>query len=100
MDVQGRKIISNMADWQASGGKKREDVIGKTDFDTYPSELAEKYWALDKAVIDSGKSIINREEPGLDHQGNPVLVLSSKVPLLDGQGKANASRRRKKFVVN
>jgi PAS domain S-box-containing protein len=87
MDVQGRKIISNVADWQASGGKKREDIIGKTDFDTYPSELAEKYWSLDKAVIDSGKSIINYEEPGLDNQGHPVWVLSSKVPLLDGQGK-------------
>jgi PAS domain S-box-containing protein len=87
MDVQGRKIISNVADWQASGGKKREDIIGKTDFDTYPSELAEKYWSLDKAVIDSGKSIINYEEPGLDSQGHPVWVLSSKVPLLDGQGK-------------
>ncbi|MCJ7583228.1 MAG: PAS domain S-box protein [Anaerolineales bacterium] len=86
-DVQGRKIISNIADWQASGGKTMEDVIGKTDFDTYPPELAENYWAFDKTVIDSGISIINREEPGLDSQGNPVWVLSSKVPLLDGQGK-------------
>ncbi|MBE3145191.1 MAG: diguanylate cyclase, partial [Planctomycetes bacterium] len=87
MDVQGRKIISNIADWRASGGKTMEDVIGKTDLDTYPPELAEEYWALDKAVIDTGISIINREEPGLDSQGNPVSVLSSKLPLRDGQGK-------------
>jgi PAS domain S-box-containing protein len=85
-DVQGRKIISNIADLQASGGKALEDVIGKTDFDTYPPELAEDYWALDKAVIDSGESSLNREEPGLDPHGNPVWVLSSKVPLRDGQG--------------
>ena len=87
MDVQGRKIISNTADWQASGGKTMEDVIGKTDLETYPLELAEAYWAVDKAVIDSEISIINREEPGLDSQGNPVWVLTSKVPLRDGQGK-------------
>lgn len=87
MDVQGRKIISNNADWQASGGKTMEDIIGKTDLDTYPPELAEDYWALDKTVIDSGISIINREEPGLNSLGNPVWVLSSKVPLRDGQGK-------------
>jgi PAS domain S-box-containing protein len=85
-DVQGRKIISNIADGQASGGKAPEDVVGRTDFDTYPSELAEDYWALDKAVIDSGESSINREEAGLDSQGNRVWVLSSKVPLRDGQG--------------
>ena len=86
-DSQGRKILSNMADWQASGGKTEKDIIGKTDFDTYPTELAEDYWALDRTVIDSGISNINREEPGLDSQGNPVWILSSKVPLRDGQGK-------------
>jgi PAS domain S-box-containing protein len=86
MDVLGRKIISNIADWQASGGKAMEDVIGKTDFDTYPPELAEDFWALDKSVIDTGISVINREEPGLDSQGNRVSVLSSKVPLRDVQG--------------
>jgi len=87
MDVQGRKIISNLADWRASGGKTMEDVIGKTDLDMYPLELAKKFWAVNMDVIGSGTSIINREEPGLDPEGNPVWILSSKVPLLDGQGK-------------
>jgi PAS domain S-box-containing protein len=87
MDVQGRKTLSNIADWQASGGKSMEDVIGKTDLDIYPPELAEKYWATDKTVIDSETPVINREEPGLDSQGNPVWVLSSKVPLRDGKGR-------------
>ena len=86
-DVQGRKILSNLADWQASGGKTMEDVIGKTDFETYSPELAEKYWALDKSVIDTGVSIINREEPGLDSLGNPIHVLTSKVPIHDSQAK-------------
>jgi PAS domain S-box-containing protein len=87
MDAQGRKLVSNQADWQASGGKAMEDVIGKTDFDLYPAGLAKDYWAVDKAVIDSGKTITNFEEPGLDSQGNPVTVLTSKVPLFDPKGK-------------
>jgi PAS domain S-box-containing protein/putative nucleotidyltransferase with HDIG domain len=87
MDVQGRKTLSNIADWQASGGKTMEDVIGKSDMDTYPPDLAKEYWALDKAVIDTGTPVLNREEPGLDAQGNSVWVLSSKVPLRDSQGK-------------
>jgi diguanylate cyclase (GGDEF)-like protein/PAS domain S-box-containing protein len=87
MDAQGRKILSNIADWQASGGKRMEDVIGKTDLDIYPPELAKDYWALNKTVIDSGNSIINREQPGRDSQGKPIWILSSKVPLRDGQGK-------------
>src|SRR5258706_15240468 len=44
-DLQGRKTISNIADWHASGGKRMEDVIGKSDFDTYPAEFALKHWA-------------------------------------------------------
>jgi diguanylate cyclase (GGDEF)-like protein/PAS domain S-box-containing protein len=75
-----------MADWQASGGKTMEDIIGKTDLDTYPPELAQDFWAVDKSVIDSGIPIINREEAGLDSQGKLVVVLSTKVPLRDGQG--------------
>jgi PAS domain S-box-containing protein len=82
-DVQGRKTISNMADWRASGGKRMEDVIGKSDFDSYPAELANKFWADDKSVLDSGVSIKNREEPGLDVDGNPVWVMTTKVPLRD-----------------
>lgn len=87
MDAQGHKTVSNMADWKAAGGEKMEDVLGKTDLDTYPLELAKAYWALDQSVIDTGKAIFNREEPGLDPEGKPAWLLSSKVPLRDGQGK-------------
>ncbi|MCX6025574.1 MAG: response regulator, partial [Chloroflexi bacterium] len=56
-------------------------------FDVYPAELAEKYWADDKAVIESGQPIHNREEVGLNAQGNRVWILSTKVPMRDSQGK-------------
>jgi diguanylate cyclase (GGDEF)-like protein/PAS domain S-box-containing protein len=86
-DTQGRKIISNVADWQGAGGKIVEDVLGKSDFDTYLPELATKFWADDKSVLDSGIPIISREEPGLDSQGNSIWVLTTKVPLRDGYGQ-------------
>jgi diguanylate cyclase (GGDEF)-like protein/PAS domain S-box-containing protein len=86
-DMQGRKIISNIADWQRSGGKTIEDVLGKSDFDTYPPELADRFWADDKSVLDTGASIINQEEPGMDRQGNPRWMLTTKVPLRDLNGQ-------------
>jgi len=86
-DIQGRKIISNIADWQASGGKRMEDVVGKSDFDTYPAELADRFWADDKMVLDSDKPIINREEPGLDSQGNRIQTLTTKMPWRDNSGQ-------------
>ena len=86
-DIQGRKTVSNVADWQGSGGNSMEGVLGKSDFDTYPPELAAKYWADDKSILDSGIPILGREEPGLDSQGNPVWVMTTKVPLRDGNGQ-------------
>jgi PAS domain S-box-containing protein len=85
MDIQGRKTLSNIADWKSSGGKTMEDVIGKTDFDTYPPELAEEFWRLDQAVLNSGQAIINYEEPGLDADGNLVSILTTKIPLRDDE---------------
>ena len=49
-----------------------EDVIGKSDLDIYPAELAAKFWADDKTVLDLGVPILNREEPGLDAHGIPT----------------------------
>ncbi|MEP7134992.1 MAG: PAS domain S-box protein [Chloroflexota bacterium] len=84
-DHKGRKTISNKADLYASGGKQMQDVIGKSDFDLYPAELAEKYWEDDKTVLDSGTVVLNREEPGLDLDGNRVWVMTTKVPLRDNE---------------
>ena len=86
-DTQGRKLISNIADWQGSGGKTMEDVVGKSDFDTYPPELAARFWADDQSVLDLGMQIIAREEPGLKSQGKPIWIMTTKVPLRDGNGK-------------
>ncbi|HSL44771.1 MAG TPA: PAS domain S-box protein [Anaerolineales bacterium] len=86
MDTQGRKILSNTADWKASGGKFMEDVIGKTDFDLYPTELANEFWQLDQAVLESGLMVINHEEPGLDEEGQRVSILTTKIPLRNEEG--------------
>jgi diguanylate cyclase (GGDEF)-like protein/PAS domain S-box-containing protein len=86
-DIKGRKLISNIADWQACGGKKMEDVIGKTDFDTYPRELAESFWAVDKEVIESGIPTFSHEEPAINSHGYPIWILTSKVPLRDNKGQ-------------
>lgn len=45
-----------------------ENVIGKTDFDVWPKDLAEKYTADDKLVMDSGKKM-NKEEEVQDNKG-------------------------------
>ena len=86
-DLQGIKTVSNTADWRAAGASRMEDVLGKSDFDVYPAELAMSYQADDRTVLDGGVQIFNREEPGLDHEGNPAWIMTTKVPLHDDTGK-------------
>jgi anti-anti-sigma regulatory factor/putative methionine-R-sulfoxide reductase with GAF domain len=64
-----------------------DDLVGKTDFDFVPPELAAQFRADEQAVIQSGQPMINREEPIDDPDGRMRWNLATKVPLRDSQGK-------------
>jgi PAS domain S-box-containing protein len=62
-----------------------DDLLGKTDFDFYPAELAEKYLRDDHRVIDTGQPLEDIEE----HRkptGELIHVQVLKAPVYDAQG--------------
>jgi PAS domain S-box-containing protein len=81
-DSAGRKILANPADLKNLGCKTEAEAIGKTDFDLFPKEIAEKFYADDMKVI-QGQPVINREEYFLDEAGKKRWLLTSKLPLRD-----------------
>jgi len=85
-DVECRKIIANKADLDLIGAKS-EDVIGKTDLETFNNEIGQRGFADDKIVIDSGVAVLNREEDFFDTNGIQRWLLTSKIPLTDENGK-------------
>jgi PAS domain S-box-containing protein len=86
-DNESRYVISNNAHVRFLGAEKPEEVVGKTVFELFPQELADKYHADDQEVIGSGEPIINREEVSVNERGKKVWNLTSKVPLRDSFGK-------------
>jgi PAS domain S-box-containing protein len=69
-------------------GFEPDELLGKTDFDCYPREMAERFFADEQALIRSGKPFINQEEIAFDQvSGTNRVMLSSKVPLRDANGK-------------
>ena len=67
-------------------GMKKDFVIGKTDYDFFPKDVAEQYRTNDLEVIKSGKEISKEEELFLP--GKQKLVqISQKKPLYNEQGK-------------
>jgi PAS domain S-box-containing protein len=84
-DTAGRKTMSNPADLRVLGCKTEAEAIGKSDFDSFPKEIAEQFWADDLKVL-HGEPVINREEFFLDEKGGKRWLLTSKLPLRDQTG--------------
>ena len=85
-DAAGRKIMANPADLKNLRCKTEAEAIGKTDFDLFPKDVAEQFWADDQKVI-QGEPVINREEHFFDEAGQKRWLLTSKLPLRDQDGK-------------
>ncbi len=89
-DTDCRFLLANMSVARQMGAKGPEELLGKTDFDFYPRELATTFFEDEQRVIRAGQAEINREEAGLDPQGNLSHVLTTQVPLLDKNRKVIA----------
>jgi PAS domain S-box-containing protein len=95
-DKDLKKIIANKLHVSSMAGHLSKlgldpgiDIIGKTDFEVYPEEAAEKYFADDQKIILHGESIINKEEEGIGPGGKKIQMLVSKIPLCDKNGMIN-----------
>jgi PAS domain S-box-containing protein len=86
-DTESRIIINNVAHRALLGATTQEEVVGKSDFEFFAHDLAAQYFADERAIIQSGQSLLNREEPTIDAAGGPHWLLTSKVPLRDSRGK-------------
>ena len=43
-------------------GRPREELIGKSDYDLFPKEQAEKFWERDSYVLENGRTDLSEEE--------------------------------------
>jgi len=86
-DTESRFIICNVASVRRMGKTSPDELVGKSDFDLVPRELAERFYADEQAVIRSGQPLLNREEPLETVDGKITRWnLATKVPLRDSQG--------------
>jgi PAS domain S-box-containing protein len=50
-DTESRFTLANLTEIQLNGATTFEDLRGKNDFDRYPRELAEQYFAAEQPVL-------------------------------------------------
>ncbi len=66
---------------------KPNEIAGRTDYDFYPQELAEKYRADDKRLMDTGKTEDIEEKYIQD--GQEIWIYTIKTPVVDNSGNVN-----------
>ena len=84
-DSENRFILVNKAHAACLGHKPRE-VVGKSDLDFFPLDIAEKYHKDDARVRDTGESIIGKIEKAERSGGGVTYVSTTKVPHYDELG--------------
>ena len=85
-DAQSRFTACNKL-VAARMGVTPEAAVGKSDFDFFAREMAEKFFADEQALLASGKPLVNCEELVFDKlSGTNRVILTSKVPLHDANG--------------
>ena len=84
-DTNSRFLLNNLAHLQVLGAKAQDELIGKTDFDIFPEEVAAKYFADEQEVLQSGEPLLRKRETTLDSKGDLQWLSTTKVPLRDNQ---------------
>lgn len=83
-DLAGRFIFANRTYCQFTG-RTLPDIIGKTDFDFSPPELAEKFRRDDQRVAETGELLEDIEINQTNHHTHWVQVI--KTPVRNAQGQ-------------
>ncbi len=84
-DASGRFTFGNKGFCEAIK-HSIDELIGKTDYDFFPAQLAEKYREDDAWVMATGNTLETTEEHRTA-DGQLLHVRIVKLPLLDGQGR-------------
>ncbi|MGA4643877.1 sensor histidine kinase [Limisphaera sp. 4302-co] len=86
-DTATRKTLVNPVDQRNLGVRSEAEALGRTDFEFFPREQAEAFYADDMQVLTTGVPVLNREERITRPDGSSGWLLTSKVPLRDTSGR-------------
>jgi PAS domain S-box-containing protein len=85
-DREGRFVAANTPYATAAGRERPEEILGLTDFDIWPRELAERYRADDIEMMSSGRHM-RIEEPLVDADGLTRWIETFKTRIVGDHGE-------------
>ena len=86
-DLEGRYLLIH-GSYEKLFDLRREEIIGKTDYELMPAERADIFRAVDQQALAAG-TVVQAEEAAF-HDGESATYLSVKCPLCDERGEPYA----------
>lgn len=80
-------IYANARFVRMMGAARLEELLGRTDFDFSPRDLAEAFVRDDRMVMRTGRPLVNKVELVPNEDGTIRWHVTSKVPLRDERGE-------------
>jgi PAS domain S-box-containing protein len=85
-DVESRFLRCSTSMALRLGLDDPKKVVGKTDFDFHPKELAQEFYADEQRIILTGKPLINKLEKQFSIDGSEIWASVTKVPIYNQNG--------------
>ncbi len=86
-DRQHRFLLRNSALRHVLGHLQPEGFVGKTDFDLFPTALAEKFFVVEEELFRTGQPIVDQEQQLFTQDGSTAWISVTKVPLRNLSGE-------------
>ncbi len=86
-DAESRFIRINGALAQLLGIADSKEAVGKTDFDFFPQEDAQRFYEEEQKITQSGQPVVARVGQTPNRNGEILWVSETKMPLHDETGK-------------
>src|SRR5258708_25735608 len=84
-DREGMFLVNNAESLRILGVSQQEELLGKSDFDFFPHEMAEAWHAHEQAILQTGKAVLDVEEFQPSLSEHLRWIVSSMIPLHDDQ---------------
>ena len=62
------------------------EIVGKTDFDFYPREVAQQFYEDEQNILRTGEPVVNKQQHHLDREGHETWSSVTKVPIRNQSG--------------
>ena len=83
-DLEGRFLLVNKS-MASMLGQRPADIVGRTPYDFFPKEVADRHIESDRKVVAVGRPIVEEEDAVID--GVERTFVSARFPILDSTGR-------------